>query len=274
MQPVLKVHVIASGSKGNATVVEDTRTGHGVLIDCGVSKKALFEGCAQTGFDLQKLDAITITHEHSDHTKGLGVVVRGLAKKGIAPALFVNSTLLDASADIAAVADDLDVRSFATGTQFSVSGLQLYPFETSHDASFSCGFRIGACAANQELDAVGFMTDTGVVTPQAHEALSRVRLLALESNHDANMLAHGPYPAYLKRRIAAERGHLSNDQAASELRSLLSDELRGIVAMHISENNNTYRLPREALSAVLAQEGLSAQVDVLVGYQKLPVTLQ
>ena len=274
MRQVFRLHVIASGSKGNASIVEDARSGHGVLIDCGISKKALFAGCEEAGFNLACLNAIVVTHEHSDHTKGLGVAVRGLAKQGVHPALYVNEALLRTSSDVRDIADRVDVRTFSTGESLAFEGFDAYAFPTSHDASFSCGFRFGAYEEGSEVDALGFMTDTGVVTPEAHEALLRVRLLALESNHDERMLAQGPYPAYVKARIASEKGHLSNVQSAQELRSLLTDELEGVVAMHVSENNNTYRMPRETLAAVLAQEGLSDRVSVAVGYQKMPVNLR
>lgn len=111
------------------------------------------------------------------------------------------------------------------------------------------------------------MTDTGVVTGAAHEALRDCRVLALEGNHDAHLLETGPYPYPLKRRIASDRGHLSNDQAAAELETLLCDRLEHVVALHVSENNNTYRLPQEAFAAVIARHG--AAVQVACGYQRL-----
>lgn len=106
------------------------------------------------------------------------------------------------------------------------------------------------------------MTDTGVVTPQAHEALGGCRLLAIEANHDPKMLAEGPYPYPLKRRIASERGHLSNEQAAAELASLLHDGFEAVIAMHVSENNNDYELPAATLQDTIAREGHVAVVHV------------
>ena len=133
-----------------------------------------------------------------------------------------------------------DLRAFSSGDALSLAGMQVHAFRTSHDAASSCGFRVEA-----DGDAVGFMTDTGIVTGEADEALRDVRILALESNHDVQMLKDGPYPYPVKRRVGSDTGHLSNVQAADELEALLSDALEQVVAMHISQNNNTYRLPGE-----------------------------
>lgn len=257
----LRLHVIASGSKGNASIVENTATGHGVLVDCGVTKKAFFAGCEQGGFDPAKLDAILITHEHTDHTKGLGVVTRGLAKLGVVPVLFASDKVRDASAQIRDVQDTLGEGAFASGDDFSLAGISIHAFPTSHDAAESFGFRF-------ELggDAIGFMTDTGVVTGESEEALQNCRVLGIESNHDLAMLKYGPYPAPLKRRIAGEGGHLSNEQSAQLLESLLCDELEEVVALHISENNNDYSLPQQTLAGVLSRADHPARA--LVGYQR------
>ena len=122
---------------------------------------------------------------------------------------------------------------------------------------------------------LGYVTDTGIVTEEAWEALAGVRLLALESNHDARMLATGPYPYPVKRRIASNRGHLSNEQAAEALARLVHEGLEQVVAMHVSQENNTYRLPRETLAAALdaAAPELSGQVRVSVAFQDRPITI-
>jgi phosphoribosyl 1,2-cyclic phosphodiesterase len=115
------------------------------------------------------------------------------------------------------------------------------------------------------------MTDTGIATGESREALAGCRVLALETNHDINMLAHGPYPGYLKARIASDHGHLSNVQGADLLSTLLCDELEQVVGMHISQNNNTYRLPGDALNEVLRRECHPASARV--GYQDKPLSV-
>lgn len=268
MEHRLALHVLASGSRGNAAIVEDTVTGAGVMVDCGICKRDFFDRCDEAGFDPANLAAILVTHEHTDHTKGLGVVLRGLAKRGIAPAVYVDDAVHAASSEICAIDGAHDVRALRAGGALSVAGLAVHVFRTSHDAASSCGFRFEGAGG----DALGFMTDTGIVTGEAHEALSHVRILALESNHDVQMLADGPYPYPVKRRVGSDVGHLSNEQAAAELAALLGNELEQVVAMHISQNNNTYRLPVEALSSVVVRASHSAQVQS--AYQNMPVTVR
>lgn len=255
----IRLHVLASGSKGNAAIVENSVTGEGILIDCGICKRDLFERCDEVGFDPRHLAAVLVTHEHTDHTKGLGVTYRALAKLGAHPTLLTSAAIRSASQAIGEVLDQelCDFASFGEGDALSLAGFQVHAFATSHDAAQSFGFRIEGAG-----EALGYMTDTGIVTPAAHEALAGCRLLALEANHDRVMLAEGPYPYPLKRRIASERGHLSNEQAAEELSALLHDGLEAVVAMHVSENNNDYELPSRALQGAFDRAGHGAAVCV------------
>lgn len=267
---MLKLHVLASGSKGNAAIVEDAEAGQGILIDCGVTKKAFLEGCAACGFDPADLRAVLVTHEHADHTKGLGVVMRGLAKLGIAHLpLISGAKVLQASKDAASVCGLCKAMPLLEdGAEFPIegSGLCVRAFQTSHDAVQSFGFRI----MDAHGDALGFMTDTGTVTASAHEALSCCRVLAIEANHDVRMLEAAPYPSHVKRRIASDAGHLSNEQAASELALLAHSGLESVVAMHISENSNDYTLPVRALESALEEAGCAASVRA--AFQRRPVS--
>ena len=257
----LRIHVLASGSKGNASLVENIATGEGVLIDCGICKRDVLSRSAEAGFDLGKLKAVLITHEHSDHTKGLKVLYRELAKQGLQVPLFVNQATYANSKLIQEVAQLTEVVGLDAEDQLSLAGMEVFAFDTSHDAASSFGFRLWAGE-----DALGFMTDTGVVTGAAHEALQGCRVLALEANHDPTMLKNGPYPRALQERVSSERGHLSNGQASEELKSLLHPGLEEVIAMHISENNNTYRLPVECLREVVRQE--SHPAAVVCAYQQ------
>ena len=285
---MLALHVLASGSSGNAAVVENVVTGAGVLIDCGICKRDFLSRCDQAGFDPARIEAAFVTHEHGDHVKGLGVVLRGLAKLGCQPPIYVARGCVANSDALAKVAEAFEVRELATaadagatasadgsakaatGTSaIEAAGVRVIPFATSHDAAASFGFRIEDAA---DGDAIGYLTDSGVVTPAAHAALADVRILALESNHDPKMLAAGPYPYVVKQRIASDAGHLSNGQAAAELAALVSAsraagqrEPQTVVAMHISQNNNEYSLAKRTLEAALAEAKCAA--DVLCGYQ-------
>lgn len=301
---MLALHVLASGSSGNAAVVENTATGAGVLIDCGICKRDFLNRCDEAGFDPGRIQAMFVTHEHSDHVKGLGVVLRGLAKAGNVPPVFAAGACTANSSALAKVAEAFDVRELTTACALAGSrdmacaafdgsaahaapagqdsaphtagpgaveaaGMRIIPFATSHDAAASFGFRIEDAA---DGDAVGYLTDSGIVTAQAHAALRDVRILALESNHDPKMLATGPYPYVIKQRIASNSGHLSNGQAAAELGTLVAESRAAgqrlpqtVVAMHVSQNNNDYSLARRTLEAALGDAGCYA--ETLCGYQ-------
>ena len=262
----LKLHILASGSKGNCSIVENAATGECVAVDCGISWRAFRERCEECSLDPARVNAVLVTHEHTDHTKGLGVMTRGLAKLGASPVIYASEAVLKASGELRKIQDAIDLRHFSAGDFFELGDTSAYAFHTSHDAVESFGFRF-----DSGHDSIGFMTDTGVVTGEAYEALQRCRVLAIEANHDVDMLAKGPYPYYLKARVAGEHGHLSNAQSAELLESLLDDCVEYVVAMHISQNNNTYTLPQETLASALKRKGHAARA--LVGFQDRPVTL-
>lgn len=302
---MLALHVLASGSSGNAAMIENTATGAGVLIDCGICKRDFLNRCDEAGFDPGRIQAMFVTHEHGDHVKGLGVVLRGLAKAGNVPPVFAAGACTANSSALAKVAEAFDLRELTAACApadnqgmanaafddatphaaiapaehdsphaagpgaIEAAGMRITPFATSHDAAASFGFRIEDAT---DGDAVGYLTDTGVVTAQAHAALRDVRILALESNHDPKMLAAGPYPYVIKQRIASNSGHLSNDQAAAELGTLVAESRAAgkrlpqtVVAMHMSQNNNDYSLARRTLEAALGDAGCYA--ETLCGYQ-------
>ena len=272
---MIALHVLASGSKGNAAVVEDAATGEGLLVDCGVTAKALIERCEQAGFDPLRLRAVLVTHDHSDHVKGLGVALRCLRRRarklGVAwqaPAVHaLPAVQAAATRAFAEAAEEAEVRPLALGERACFGALAVTPFATSHDAAASCGFRIEHSAG----DALGYLTDTGCLTPEAASALRDVRLLALESNHDPLMLKNGDYPAMLKARVASDRGHLSNEQAAEALATLLGPRLECVVAMHLSENNNRPAIAERTLREVLDACGHPARIEVAAQHMLVSV---
>ncbi len=163
--------------------------------------------------------------------------MRGLAKQtGSTPDLFALREVALASSEVRKLEGLCDVRALRLDEPFSFGASRSCRFARRTTAA-SCGFRIEGA----DGDVVGYATDTGLVTDEAHEALSDARVLAIEANHDAKMLREGPYPYALKRRVGGDLGHLSNDQAAVELERLLTSRLECVVGMHLSENNN---LPR------------------------------
>lgn len=264
----LNLSIFASGSRGNAAVVENVSTGQSLLIDCGLSKSEVFKCCKEYKVDTSKIEAILVTHEHSDHTKGLGVLTRGLARENCFPAVYVSDAVRKASAEITALGETCEMRPYCSGEEFSLAGITVLPFATSHDSVESFGFRFQQDGGN----AIGYLTDSGVVTPEAFEALQDCRVLALESNHGELMLQRGTYPRAIRERVSSDQGHLSNEQAVEALEQLLSPQLEAVVAMHVSEKNNTYRLPREMFERTLQENDHPAQV--CTSYQRRAVSLR
>lgn len=254
---MLELIVLASGSSGNATIVRDAEAGRALLVDCGICKRDFFAHCSHVGVDPLEIEAVLVTHAHADHTSGLGVVLRGLAKLGCSPVLYAHPDTRAASKPLAEVDGLVELSAIAHGELFEAAGMRVLPFPTSHDSQGSTCFRFEVAG-----DAVGYMTDTGIVTPEAHEALQGVRILAIESNHDVKMLQEGPYPYSLKQRILGAGGHLSNAQCCEEVASLLHPGLEHVVAMHVSEHNNTFALSARELTAALAECAHPATVHV------------
>lgn len=251
------LHVLASGSKGNAAILR--WKDEAVLIDCGITKKAFFERCAEVGFDPRQLKAVLVTHEHTDHTGGLGVVMRGLAKEGVHPAIVTSDAIHRASARIREIEHLTEVSHISTSDDVAVGGIRVLSFPTFHDSVESMGFRFEAGDERHATDCVGFVTDTGKLDDVALSYLSDVRLLAIESNHDPHLLDIGPYPPSLKRRVGGESGHLSNEQSAAAIERLLTNDLECILGMHLSEHNNLPRLAETAAHSVLVRHDHAAR---------------
>lgn len=231
--------MLASGSKGNCVVVEGT-TGT-ILIDAGLSAKEILARMEREGIDAGRIDALLVTHEHGDHIRGVDV----LARKLDLPVHATEGTLADFLNHRRTSAKPLVHHTCRYGDAFCIGDLDIEPFATSHDAAEPCGFII------REGDLrFGYCTDTGIVTPHVHDLLRHCDGIVLESNHCPEMLANGPYPESLKRRIRSKRGHLSNPDAAACLQGFGKDVPQVILA-HLSETNNT---PDKAM--VSARNGL------------------
>ncbi len=249
--------MLASGSSGNAAIVRDAPTGRSVLIDCGICKSAFFSRCAEVEVDPLEIEAVLVTHAHTDHTQGLGVTTRGLAQQGCRPALYAHPWTRACSQKINETAKTVEQRDITHGESIVLAGATVTTVLTSHDSDGSTCFRF-----ELEDDAIGFVTDTGIITPEIHAALADVRILAIESNHDETMLKKGPYPFYLKQRILGSEGHLSNRQCCEEVALLLHPGLEHVIAMHVSEHNNTFDLPASELRKTLSAHGHDAAVHV------------
>ena len=242
----LTVCILASGSKGNAILVTDQQTS--VLFDAGLSGIEIERRCKSKGFHPDQLDAIVVSHEHSDHIQGVGV----LSRRFSLPVHVSKKTSRTAGSMLGKIAD---IRYFECGNPFTVNTWTISPFSISHDAEDPAGFTIHTNGMK-----IGIATDLGVVTAMVIERLKACQILILEANHDPEMLINGPYPWPLKQRIQSRTGHLSN-KASRELVSALKHQgLQHVVLAHLSETNNT---PEKALQEVgPALNGCNAQLHV------------
>lgn len=232
----MRLYPFYSSSKGNCALLVHRE--QGLLIDCGVPYKQIRLALSEAGISLDALQGILLTHEHSDHIKGLAL----LEKNTHLPVFASRGTLF------AAEVDGIDHQ----GEPFDAGGFHIIPIKTSHDAADPCGYRIEC-----EGKAVGIVTDTGKVTPEMLQALRGCSLIMLESNYDPSMLENGPYAASLKRRVRSEKGHLSNGDCASLLALLaMEGDLKTAVLAHISPNNNTPLTAKMAAMEAFAQYGI------------------
>ncbi len=232
-----------SSSKGNAAVL--ISQGRGILIDCGVSYRMLNKRLEECSLCWEQIDGILLTHEHIDHIKAIPQIL----KHAHPPIYACGSTLANAAVE------GVDHQ----GEPFRIGDFAITPIRTCHDVCQSFGYRIEV-----EDKAIGFVTDTGKITPDMNQFLSGCSLIVLESNYDPEMLAFGPYPAQLQARIRSERGHLSNGDCASLLAlKALEGSLKTAVLAHLSDNNNTPMTAKMATLDVFAQYGITdVQLEV------------
>lgn len=250
----MRLCLLASGSKGNAAILEVNRTR--ILIDAGISARDLARRLELVGIDGQDLDALVITHEHTDHVRGLGPLVRRYNLP-----VYLHTEIAGQLADIGRTAA---VREFAPGQAWSIGDVEVRAFSVTHDAISPVGFTF-SCEAGK----IGMATDLGAATRLVEQQLMGCRALILETNHDESMLRDGPYPWPLKQRVRSRHGHLSNPAAAELLDSLLWDGLEALVLAHLSATNNLPVLARQAVDRVLSAQTLCAP-RVTVGSQSVP----
>ena len=228
---------IASGSSGNCIYVGSDN--HHILIDAGISRKRVEAGLRELELSGKDIDGILLTHEHSDHIKGLGVLAR---KYGV-PIYATPGTAgaVKAMSGLGRIDDSLFVEIHAD-QDFQIGDLKVSPFHISHDAAEPVAYRI-ACGEKK----MAVATDLGVYTDYTVEHLKGLDVLLLEANHDIHMLQVGAYPYYLKQRISGDLGHLSNETAGKLLCEVLHDDLKAIVLGHLSKENNYAELAYETV---------------------------
>ncbi len=251
----LKVTVLGSGSAGNCTLVSSSKTN--ILIDLGLSAKDTALRLNSIGVAPEKIDAILITHEHSDHIKGLPAFVKCLKTP-----VYISELALEASGMKPSV---LNTEKIQSGVQFEVGEVTATPFSTPHDSVDPFAFTIESRGVK-----VSMVTDIGYISGLIKERVSKSDCLIVESNHDVDMLKVGPYPWSLKQRILGRRGHLSN----SALGDFLTDEFDGyarwIFLAHLSKTNN-----HPEIALLSAKRALDSRADLFEEFAaKLKLTHQ
>ncbi|HLX39642.1 MAG TPA: MBL fold metallo-hydrolase [Ktedonobacteraceae bacterium] len=277
----MRVISLGSGSSGNALLVEAGARGRTkILVDAGLSSRIIAERLYIAGVHPSQLEAVCVTHEHSDHIIGLPVLMKrynipvfsapetlAAIEQSFASGIWrtdsgtlVAPNFPEAAMDVennesSELASDVlftqrtpekpHTSAFPIGSSRLIGDIEVQSFPTSHDAVSPCGYLLSAGGCR-----VCIVTDSGEVTPAMLDAMQRADLLILESNHDRQRLLRGPYPYHLKQRILGPNGHLSNDQAAEAvLRTWRPDSARWLWLAHLSRTNNT---PKLALNSMLA----------------------
>ena len=233
----LEVCPLASGSKGNSLWVSAGSTS--ILVDAGLSGVEIERRLQAVGAEAEQLSALVVTHEHSDHVRGIGV----LSRRYNLP-VYASPKTYAACQGLGKIKD---LRFFECGTSFNIGPIKVDPFSISHDACDPAGLTMTVNGVK-----IGIATDLGIATGLVKERLKHCHLLYLESNHDPKMLMAGPYPWHLKQRIKGRTGHLSNHDTRELVSELMDERLEHVILAHLSEENN-----RPAIAAELVSQGLN-----------------
>ncbi len=244
--------MLASGSRGNSIYISNGETS--VLVDAGLSGVEIERRMKSRKLNPKNIDAIIVSHEHSDHIQGVGI----LARRYNLPVYISSKTFKSATAQLGNIKH---INNFTCGTEFAINQLYIRPFSISHDASDPAGFTIG-CNGRK----IGIATDLGIATAMVREHLKNCCCLVLEANHDVLMLEDGPYPWPVKQRVKGRTGHLSNESSRELLMDILHDRMSHVILAHLSETNNT---PEKALR-VVTEHLTDTQLNVSVAAQSAP----
>lgn len=222
-----EICALASGSNGNCYYIGDENSA--ILIDIGIYYKRLIERLDEAGLNKDKIKAIFISHEHTDHIQGAKVTSK---KLGI-PVFYTKKTYHKCYNKNKA--DNFGF--FEPDSPYIIDNFKIIPFLKNHDAVNPCSFRIKVNNKN-----IGIMTDIGIVDDTLKNEFAKCNAVFLESNYDEDMLVNGLYPYHLKQRVSSEKGHLSNIQAKELVENFASDNLKTILLSHISAANNTHQI--------------------------------
>lgn len=251
-----------SGSSGNSLFIETNNTK--ILIDAGESAKKIEAALNQINVDANEIDAILVTHEHSDHIKGIAT----LSKKFNLP-VYANQETWDAMPEIEEKIQQQNKILFNVDEQFDVGDLKVIPFSTPHDAANSCGFNI-----LHNDNKISIATDLGHIDSKIIKKLEDSIFILLESNYDPNILSCSKYPYLLKKRIAGPNGHLSNEAAGKTIAHLLNSGLKSVMLGHLSKENNFPELAYKTVIDELCSQNFDEnKVKIEVAKRSMPSSI-
>jgi phosphoribosyl 1,2-cyclic phosphodiesterase len=259
----IRFSVLASGSTGNAFYVETDR--NSLLVDAGLSGKQMEQLFKQIERDMKQLSGILVTHEHSDHIKGLGVI----ARKYKLP-IYANEKTWRAMEGLIGDIPTEQKFVFQMGTVKTFGDLDIESFGVSHDAAEPMFY-----VFHHEGKKLVLITDTGYVSDRMKGIIKNADVFVFESNHDVEMLRMGHYPWNIKRRILSDVGHVSNEDAGLALADVIGDNTKRIYLAHLSQDNNMKDLARMSVTQVLASKGIivGEQFDLYDTDPKIPTKL-
>lgn len=248
---MMKVKVLASGSKGNCTLVQTEKSK--ILIDMGVTYQYLASELEQINLSSKDLDIVLITHIHNDHIKGLASLVKRTNLK-----VYVLEEMLgELSKKIPK--DNIYIYE----NPLILEDLHIQLIRISHDVE-GVGFLI-----EEGKHSLVYITDTGYINEKYFPLLKNKEVYIIESNHDEEMLMEGPYPYILKQRVISDKGHLSNETTANYLLEVVGEKTKKIILAHISENNNTEELALNTTKNLLEQNNIHKEILVAKQYESL-----
>ena len=236
----MKVCVLASGSKGNVTYVEANNKK--ILLDAGKNYKYIKDKLKEIDVDIKDINYILISHNHTDHISAL----KSLISKTKAT-IIISLQLLYEMDDLKDYSNILTIEN-----ELEVDDLLITSFHSSHDAIDSRNFII-----DDGISKLAYVTDTGYVNNKYFKLLKNLDIYLFESNHDVELLQHGPYPDWLKRRVLSDNGHLSNKSSSFYLSKLIGDNTKKIVLIHLSEINNLESIALETINNTFMNYGLN-----------------
>lgn len=250
---MVRVCTLYSGSSANCTYIENN--GKAILIDAGAGVKKTAQALKDIGSDYDKIEAIFITHEHSDHVAGLKTILKYHDRIPVIGNEKTLNAVMQANPEICGK----NFHIMSTGATANNGSIRVSSFPTLHDSAECVGYIIDT--GNRKI---GVMTDVGEETPGATELLCHCDVLVVESNHDYDKLWNGAYPYMLKKRIGGKYGHFSNDQCGELLKKTVDCKVRNIILSHLSKENNTPDLAYNTVSGHLESTGAEIGGDIFL----------